>query len=90
MGQGSRSDHAIPYPSVALTEADASITTRILATYPPGADGRASWLTTYATLLADLGRREEALTAIEEAVTIYRAPAKTWPDAFGPHPVTRS
>ena len=34
--------------------------------------------------LADLGRREEALAAIEEAVTIYRALAEARPDAFLP------
>ena len=34
--------------------------------------------------LADLGRREEALTAINEAVTAYRALAETRPDAFLP------
>ena len=34
--------------------------------------------------LADLGRREEALTAINEAVTIRRALAETRPDAVLP------
>ena len=34
--------------------------------------------------LADLGRREEALAAIEEAVAIYRQLAEARPDAFLP------
>ena len=34
--------------------------------------------------LADLGRREEALAAIQEAVAIYRELAAARPDAFRP------
>ena len=34
--------------------------------------------------LADLGRREEALAAIEEAAGIYRELAQARPDAFRP------
>ena len=34
--------------------------------------------------LSDLGRREEALAAIEEAVSIYRQLAEARPDAFLP------
>jgi len=34
--------------------------------------------------LSDMGRREEALAAIEEAVTIYRQLAQRWPAAFVP------
>jgi Tetratricopeptide repeat/Anaphase-promoting complex subunit 5 len=65
--------NAIPYPSVALADAGASITGRIVATYPAGTPGRALWLNTYATMLSATGQREEALAAIEEAVTTYRA-----------------
>ena len=32
--------------------------------------------------LGDLGRREEALAAIQEAVGIYRELAASWPDAY--------
>ena len=32
--------------------------------------------------LADLGRREDALAPIEEAVTIRRELAARWPDAY--------
>jgi hypothetical protein len=32
--------------------------------------------------LADLGRREDALAAIEEAAQVYRELAARWPDAY--------
>ncbi len=76
--------NSIPYPSVALAEADASITGRIVATFPPGTSERASWQGTLSNRLADLGRREDALAAIEEAVAIYRDLAAARPDAFRP------
>ena len=44
----------------------------------------ATSLNNQSTRLADLGRREEALAAIEEAVTIYRELAEARPDAFLP------
>jgi hypothetical protein len=37
-------------------------------------------LNNLAILLGDLGRREDALAAIQEAVTIHREPAARWPD----------
>lgn len=74
--------NAIPYPSVVLAEAKASITARIAATYPHGTAGRASWQATHATLLGGLGRREEALVAIEEAVSIRRQLAAALPGVF--------
>ena len=39
-------------------------------------------LNNLAVLLAELGRREEALAAIQEAVTIRRELAARWPDAY--------
>ena len=44
----------------------------------------AIWLNNLANRLSDLGRREEALTAAEEAVRLYRALAEARPDAFIP------
>ncbi|MFP2935041.1 tetratricopeptide repeat protein, partial [Pyxidicoccus sp. 3LG] len=44
----------------------------------------ASSLNNLGTMLRDLGRREEALTATEEAVQIYRGLAARNPDAFQP------
>ena len=41
-------------------------------------------LNNLASCLSDLGRREEALTAAEEAVRHYRTLAATRPDAFTP------
>ena len=39
-------------------------------------------LTNLAVRLGELGRREDALAAIQEAVTIYRELAARWPDAY--------
>ena len=41
-------------------------------------------LNNLAVRLGDLGRREDALAAIQEAVTIYRELAAARPDAFRP------
>ena len=41
-------------------------------------------LTNLSVVLGGLGRREDALAAIEEAVTIRRELARARPDAFGP------
>ena len=41
-------------------------------------------LNNQSSCLSDLGRREEALAVIEEAVTAYRELARTRPDAFLP------
>ena len=42
----------------------------------------ASSLNYLSASLADLGGREDALTAIEEAAQVYRGPAARWPDAY--------
>ena len=75
---------AIPYPSLALAPAHAALASKIAATYGPAEAGHAVWLNTLAVLLGDLGRREEALAAIGEAVTGYQALAEARPDAFLP------
>ena len=75
---------AIPYPSLALAPAHASISSRILETYAPRTVERALWLNNLAVVLGDLGRREEALAAIEEAVTAHRELARARLDAFLP------
>ena len=75
---------AIPYPSLALAEAHASISGRIAETYEPGTAGRALWLDTCGVLLGAVGRLEEALAATGEAVAIRRELASARPDAFTP------
>ena len=75
---------AIPYPSLALAPAHASLSSKIAGTYAADEIGRAVWLNTLGVLLGALGRREEALTAIDEAVTAYRDLAGARPDAFLP------
>jgi hypothetical protein len=42
----------------------------------------ASSLNNLSASLADLGRREDALAAIEEAAQVYRGLAARWPDAY--------
>ena len=44
----------------------------------------ASSLNNPAASLADLGRREDALAAIEEVAQVYRELAARWPDALLP------
>jgi tetratricopeptide (TPR) repeat protein len=69
---------AIPYPSLAMARAHASISREILATYPPGTADHARWLNILTMLLGDLGKWDEALAAIKEAVATYRALPKTF------------
>ena len=42
----------------------------------------ASSLNNLLASLADLGRRQDALAAIEEAARVYRGLAARWPDAY--------
>ena len=76
--------NAIPHPSVALAETHASIVSQLLGTFSPGTAERGRWVNSYAVLLSDLGKREDALAANDEAVTIYRQLARSQPDAFLP------
>jgi tetratricopeptide (TPR) repeat protein len=74
---------AIPRPSVALAEVGAAVTGALAVAATTGKE-RAGWLVTLSIWLSDLGRREEALAASEEAVTIRRELARDHPDAFLP------
>ncbi|WP_272499213.1 tetratricopeptide repeat protein [Actinomadura litoris] len=74
----------IPYPTVALAAADAAATRRVREILPADADPAdiARWSRRLATVLAQLGRREEALEAATEAVNIRRGLAEVQPDVF--------
>ncbi|MFI0412337.1 tetratricopeptide repeat protein [Actinomadura sp. 3N508] len=74
----------IPYPTVALATADAVVTRRVRDLLPADADPAevASWSRHLAVALGQLGRREEALEAVTEAVSVYRTLAQERPDAF--------
>jgi len=74
----------IPQQTVALRETAAITATQALAAADQPAD-RASVLVAQSGRLSELGRREDALTAIEEAVSVYRELAAVRPDAFLPH-----
>ena len=76
-----------PYPSLALAAPAAVVLQRLADDSADGTE-RAGWLVDLSNRLADLGRREEALAAIEEAVTIRRQLARDRPDAFLPNLTT--
>ena len=72
-----------PYPSFALA-APAALVLQQLADDSTDDSERAGRLLDLSNRLADLGRREEALAAIEQAADIYRQLAEARPDAFLP------
>ena len=82
----------MPQHSVQLAALAATLTSQQVTHYQAGTidgqpDGRnrlAGSLSNLSVRLADLGRREGALAAVEEAVTIYRELAAARPDAFRP------
>ena len=75
---------AIPRRSVALAKTAVAVLQRLADESSAGSAERASWLSDLSTCLADLGRPEEALATIEEAVTIWRELARARPDAYLP------
>ena len=82
----------MPQHSVQLADLAATLTSQQVTQYraraidgqPDAADRLAGSLNNLSVRLADLGRPEEALAAIEEAVTIRRELAAARPDAFRP------
>jgi tetratricopeptide (TPR) repeat protein len=76
----------IPYPTVALAAAHVAATRRVRELLPAGAApvDIARWSGKLATVLAQLGRREEALEAVTQAVAVYRTLAEARPEAFLP------
>ena len=83
----------MPEHSVRLAALASTLTSQQVAQHrasvteqePNAASRLAGSLNNLSVRLADLGRREDALAAIEEAVTIRRELAAARPDAFGPH-----
>jgi tetratricopeptide (TPR) repeat protein len=76
-----------PYPSFALA-APAALVLQQLADDSTDDSERAERLLDLSNRLGDLGRREEALAAIEQATGIYRELAEARPDAFLPNLAT--
>jgi tetratricopeptide (TPR) repeat protein len=72
-----------PYPSFALA-APVAFVLEQLADRTESDGERARWLVDLSNRLGDLGRREEALSAIEQAVAIHRQLAEDHPDEFLP------
>jgi tetratricopeptide (TPR) repeat protein len=82
----------LPDRSLALADLAAQVTTalikqlqlRVTEEHDHANPDTAMWLNNLAVRLSDLGRREEALVAIEEAVRLRRDLAAARPDAFTP------
>jgi hypothetical protein len=83
--------NALPEQTTILREPAAELTQRLATSFqqeaertnePLAWDRTAALLSNLAVRLSHLGRREEALTAAEEAVRLYRALAAARPDAF--------
>jgi hypothetical protein len=74
---------AIPYPSAALAEVGEDVSVA-LAAAAGTADERARWIGLYSTRLSGLRRSEEALTAVEDAVMLYRWLTAAHREAFLP------
>jgi hypothetical protein len=80
----------MPEHSVRLATLAATLTSQQFTRYradtfggePDAANRLAMSLNNLSADLADLGRREDALAAIREAVTIRRELAARWPDAY--------
>jgi tetratricopeptide (TPR) repeat protein len=76
--------NAIPSPSIVLGEAHAALVARIVAAHLPGTAERAIWLHSYGVLLSGLGKHDQALTAIEEAIAIRDEQARNDPETSLP------
>jgi predicted secreted protein len=75
----------VPYPSLELHPVALVLTTRITAEgNAASASERAGWLTWHALVLAEAGRRAEALAVSQDAVDLYRELAATSSDAYLP------
>ena len=75
---------ALPQSSFALAETAVIVFQRLADESVNDTGQRAAWLVSLANWQHALGRREDALAASEEAVTIYRQLAQTWPDTLLP------
>ena len=75
----------IPQDTVSLREAAVTVTTQALLDVTDNGPQRAGLLVERSTRLSRVGRREDALTAIDEAVGVCRQLAAARPDAFLPN-----
>ena len=75
----------VPQYTVSLRETAAVAATQALYDVTEDTGERASLLVQQSNRLSELGRLEEALTAIDEAVSVYRVLAEARPDAFLPN-----
>jgi hypothetical protein len=78
----------LPGRSIALARTAAVIFQRLTDATPPESEERARNLISLSNHLGQLGRREDALAANDEALTTYRQLAAARPDAFLPELAT--
>ena len=78
-------ESSLPEATVALRELTVAVTEQALKRAGVELPEKARLLSNLGVWLGDLGRREEALRAAEEAVEIYRQLAQSRPDAFLPN-----
>jgi tetratricopeptide (TPR) repeat protein len=76
--------NAIPYPTVVLAPAAATLGQRIASRLPAGTEPavRAYWLSNLGLRLAELARPADALNAEQEAVAVYRELAAANPQRY--------
>ena len=79
-------EEALPYPSIAIAQADLAVTQRIRHELPPGTDKQtiALWADMTGILLSQTGRPAEAVPVTQEAVGTYRELAAADPDRYRP------
>ncbi len=75
---------ALPATTVALAQTGAVTYQRLADASVPGSEDQARNLVELSSYAAQMGRREDALAAIDDAVTAYRQLADGRPDAFLP------
>jgi hypothetical protein len=75
---------ALPHPTFALAETAIAVLQRLVDQPASDSGQRAAWLIDLSNHLWGLGRREEALAVVEEAVGIYRGLGQALPDAVCP------
>jgi hypothetical protein len=77
---------AIPYPTLVLAAADATVTERIMRDLPDdiAPAERAHWADTLSTRLAQAGKLDQAIAPAQQAVTIYRDLAAADPGRHRP------
>ncbi|MGI5417289.1 tetratricopeptide repeat protein [Actinomadura luteofluorescens] len=77
---------AMPYPSLTFAATDAAVIERIIEILPPAPSSqRGTWLTVLGGRYWQLGRPDDSLRLLQEAVKVFRELAETDPDTHRPN-----